>query len=213
MMSMRPVNDRVVNAVNRSLCLLTIMLLAACAQMPKLGDELVVVLPSASGSIGGVVVRRNNVEQVLDQPYAGSRIVAEGTPAAVTLTAAEVSDIFRAAVAALPGKPATFMLNFLDGKDELTTESIAELDSVLAEIQRRPEPDLLITGHADNVGSDGVNDKLSLARAERVRDLFVMRGIAADRIEVAGRGKRELLILTAPGVAEERNRRVEINVR
>lgn len=189
------------------------LLLAACAQAPKLGNELVVVLPGADGKMGGVVVRRNNVEQVLDKPYAASRITSAGAPAAAILTATQVHDIFAATVAALPGKPTTFILNFLDGKDELTAESTAELSNVLAEIQRRPAPDLVITGHADNVGSDALNDKLSLARAERVRDQFVLRGIAADRIEVAGRGKRELLVVTAAGVAEERNRRVEINVR
>jgi outer membrane protein OmpA-like peptidoglycan-associated protein len=43
--------------------------------------------------------------------------------------------------------------------------------------------------------------------------LLTARGIATERIQVAGRGKRELLVNTAVGVAEERNRRVEITVR
>ena len=84
---------------------------------------------------------------------------------------------------------------------------------MLDEIKRRPEPDMLVTGHADNVGSDAFNDKLSLARAERMRELLTGRGIPPDRIQVAGRGKREPLVNTRDGVAEERNRRVEINVR
>jgi outer membrane protein OmpA-like peptidoglycan-associated protein len=104
-------------------------------------------------------------------------------------------------------------LYFLDGKDELTAASSAELTNVLEEIKRRPEPDLLVTGHADNVGTDAYNDKLSLARADRMRELLTMRGISADRIQVAGRGKREPLVVTREGVSEERNRRVEINVR
>ena len=195
-------------------CVATLLL--ACAQAPvkpSLGNELVVVLPGAGGKTGGVVVRRNDTEQVLDTPFAASRIAAGGKPESVSLTPDQVHDIFSATIAALPGRPATFMLYFLEGKDELTQASNVELANVLDEIKRRPEPDLLVTGHADNVGSDAFNDKLSLARAERMRDLLKGRGISAERIQVAGRGNRELLVSTGKGIAEERNRRVEISVR
>lgn len=191
-------------------------LLMACVQAPvksTLGDELVVVLPGVGGKIGGVVVRRNAAEQVLDTAFAASRITADGKPESVSLTPDQVHNIFSETVAALPGRPATFMLYFLEGKDELTQASNTELANVLDEIKRRPEPDLLVTGHADNVGSDGFNDKLSLARAERMRDLLKGRGISPERIQVAGRGNRELLVNTGKGIAEERNRRVEISVR
>lgn len=217
-MKRRVLKMRSVSAVQNSLGgLLVAVLLGACAQAPgrrpALGDELVVVLPGTGGKVGGVVVRRNDAERLLDAPFAASRIAAEGKPEPVILTPEQVHDIFSATVAALPGRPATFMLYFLEGKDELTAASNTELANVLAEIKRRPEPDLLVTGHADNVGSDAFNDKLSLARAERMRELLTGRGIAAERIQVAGRGRRELLVSTGRGVAEERNRRVEISVR
>ena len=192
------------------------VVVAGCAQTPTrsmAGDELVVILPGPGGAIGGVVVRRNDTEQLLDTPFAASRIASEGKPLPVSLTPDQVHEIFSATVAALPGRPTTFTLYFLEGKDELTAASNTELANVLDEIKRRPEPDLLVTGHADNVGSDAFNDKLSLARAERMRELLKARGLAPDRIQVAGRGKREPLIATDKGVAEERNRRVEINVR
>ena len=204
------------NIHTQRIVLSIVVLPAACAQAPTqsvLGDELVVVLPGAGGKIGGVVVRRNDSERVLDTPFAASSIGAGGKLAPVTLTPEAVHNIFSATVAALPGRPASFMFYFLEGKDELTAASNAELANVLAEIKRRPEPDLLVTGHADNVGSDAFNDKLSLARAERMRELLTGRGIAAERIQVAGRGRRELLVSTGRGVAEERNRRVEISVR
>jgi outer membrane protein OmpA-like peptidoglycan-associated protein len=38
-------------------------------------------------------------------------------------------------------------------------------------------------------------------------------GIPRDAIEVVGRGEREPVVQTADGVAEERNRRVEIKLR
>jgi outer membrane protein OmpA-like peptidoglycan-associated protein len=54
---------------------------------------------------------------------------------------------------------------------------------------------------------------LSLKRAERVRKDFTDRGIPDNAINVAGRGEREPVVLTADEVNEPRNRRVEINVR
>jgi OmpA-OmpF porin, OOP family len=43
--------------------------------------------------------------------------------------------------------------------------------------------------------------------------LLIARGIAPDSIRAVGRGMRELRVPTAAGVAEPRNRRVEITVR
>ncbi len=196
------------------------LLLAACAQTgtrAPLGDELVVVLPASAGhnegKVGGVMVRRDGAEQLLDKPYAASRVVAEGKPQAAQLNAAEVKVAFGPALAALPGKPATFLVYFLEGKDELTAASNVELKNVFAEIKRRPEPDVMIIGHTDSVGGDAYNDKLSLARAERMRELLVGLGIPSARIQLAGRGKREAMVQTQGGVAEPRNRRVEISVR
>ena len=106
------------------------------------------------------------------------------------------------------------MLYFLEGKDEFTAESKIEVDRILAELKRRPAPDIVVIGHTDTVGSDANNDRLSLARAERVRELLAkLLNLPEERIQAAGRGKRELLVQTADAVSEGRNRRVEINVR
>jgi outer membrane protein OmpA-like peptidoglycan-associated protein len=71
----------------------------------------------------------------------------------------------------------------------------------------------MVIGHTDSVGGITGNDKLSLARAERMREMMIGMGIPAERIQAAGRGKRELLVPTEDNVSEARNRRVEISVR
>ncbi len=116
-------------------------------------------------------------------------------------------------VGAVPGKPATFTLYFLEGRDELTPESKGEMDKVFGELKRRPLPDIVVIGHTDTVGGLAFNDRLSLARAERLREMMIGLGIPAERISAAGRGKRELLVPTEDSISEPRNRRVEINVR
>ena len=175
---------------------------------------LFVVVPSGEGHVGRIVVTPNGgAPQVVDRAYAAQRLASDGSMSAVTLSEAEVRAAFGPTLAALPGKPMTFTLYFLEGKDELTGESRAELDKVFEELKRRPLPDIVVIGHTDTVGNDAFNDRLSLARAQRTRDMMVGMGIASDRVEAAGRGKRELLVPTPENVAEPRNRRVEINVR
>jgi len=180
----------------------------ALVTAPKAPSETVVVLPAADGHVGGVVVQRGDNRQVLDKPYAGSRGNEQ-----VTLSAAEVRQSFGSTLDALPARPATFLLYFITGTDELTPESKGELTKVLAAMRERPQPDVLVTGHTDTVGDAAANDRLSAQRAERVKGYLVDIGIPADRIRTAGRGERELLISTADNIEEPRNRRVEISVR
>jgi hypothetical protein len=183
--------------------------LAGCAATP----ELVAVVPAADGHVGAVVVRHWWTERAIDSAFGAQRIRASGLTEAATLTPAEVMETFGTTLDALPGRPTSFMLYFLEGLDELTVESTAELDKVFAELKRRPLPDIMVIGHTDTVGNLPFNDRLSLARAERLREMLVGLGIPADRIQAAGRGKRELLVPTDDNVSEPRNRRVEINVR
>lgn len=177
------------------------------------GDEMVVVLPGPDGKVGTVVVERGGERVVLNQAYAASRISGGGAPQAQQITASQVRGDYGPLLAALPGRPKSFLLYFLEATDEFTPESRAELDKMLAELRQRGAPDVVVIGHTDRVGTLQFNDRLSLQRAERVRSELVKLGIAQARIQTAGRGERELLVPTADEVPEPRNRRVEISVR
>lgn len=177
-------------------------------------NDLIVLLPKPNGSIGGVIVRTEGGKEILlNKAYAGAHIDGPGVMQPVTYDAARAKREFSSVVAALPGRPATFLLYFLEGKDELTPDSEREVERVFAEIAARPYPEILVIGHTDAVGNAQFNDQLSRQRAQRVRDDLIKRGISADHIEVSGRGKREPLVPTSEGVSEPKNRRVEINVR
>jgi OmpA-OmpF porin, OOP family len=177
------------------------------------GDELVVVFPHPDGTVGTVVVERGGEKAVLHEAYAASRIVGGSTPRAERLAESEFKQEFGTLLAALPGRPKSFLLYFLEATDEFTPESQVELEKMLAELRQRGAPDVVVIGHTDRVGSLQFNDRLSLQRAERVRAELVKLGIDEARIQIAGRGEREPLIPTADEVAEPRNRRVEISVR
>ena len=174
---------------------------------------LVALLPKANGTAGAVVVHSGGRQVLLDQPYAAAAVQSAGMVQAFRFEPADIGAEFGAAIAALPGRPAAFTLYFQEGTDTLTSDSEAEIARVFREIDSRPDPEISVIGHTDAVGTTQFNDQLSLQRAQRVRSELVRRGIAADRIDVSGRGKREPLVATADGVSEPKNRRVEINVR
>lgn len=192
---------------------LLLVAVLACGCCAPIHPALFVVVPGADGHVGKIVVHGAGAPRVIDTAYGAQRLLANGRLETARLSAAEVREAFGPTLAALPGKPASFMLYFLEGRDELTGESREEVDKVIGELKQRPLPDIVVIGHTDTVGTDEFNDRLSLARAQRLREMLVFLGIPAERIEAAGRGKRELLVPTEENVSEPRNRRVEINVR
>jgi outer membrane protein OmpA-like peptidoglycan-associated protein len=184
-------------------------LLAACASKPQ---GTVVLLPDPQGRDTAVRVKQDGGELLLDKPYAAAQLTDQG-PRPASSSAEQVQARFGAALAARPLPPQQFTLYFVEGKDEFTDESKRAFDGVFTEIARRPVPDVLVIGHTDRVGTDAFNDALSRQRAEVVRRALLARGVAAENIVVVGRGEREPIVATADGVAEARNRRVEILVR
>jgi outer membrane protein OmpA-like peptidoglycan-associated protein len=193
------------------LAALALLLLAGCAKPAR--DDLYVLLPGAEGKTGELSVDSAGRVTVLDQPYAAARVKEPGRVEPGTVTEQEAKQAFGPALAAQPGRPISFILYFLEGRDELTPESKQIVATIPGEIAKRPAPEIIVIGHTDRVGSVPFNDALSLRRAERVRDELVKAGVAADRIRVEARGEREPLVATPDEVAEPRNRRVEISVR
>jgi len=67
-----------------------------------------------------------------------------------------------------------------------------------------------VIGYADTVGSTEGQDRLSIRRADAVRDELVREGIDPSAIKTEGRGKMEPEVLTGDQVKNPRNRRVRI---
>lgn len=189
-------------------CVLSLALVAGCAWR----TTTVVLLPESGGHKTEITVADSRGEVVLDQPYAAVRRTPLATRAYQS-SPDEVNATFGAALAAQPRREATFTLHFAEGRDEISDESRAELEAALADIAARPVNDVLVIGHTDRVGTDPVNDALARQRAETVRAELIRRGVGAADVQASGRGSREPVVPTAVGVAEPRNRRVEIIVR
>jgi len=186
---------------------------AATPAPPSTRADLVVLLPGRDGKVGAVVVQEGGRETVLNTAYGSAQTGAGGRLEPGQASPDQVRAIFGDALAAEPPRPVTFILYFVEATDQFTPESQALVDQIMVAIASRPAPELTVAGHTDAVGTDQYNETLSLRRAERVRALLITRGIAPDNIRAIGRGKREPRVPTPDGVAEPRNRRVEITVR
>lgn len=193
-------------------CLLAALLATACAE-PRLGKNLVIVLPDESGNVGAVEFDDGKNKVLLDKPLAAAKVTSGGTVEAVKVTQKDVDSIFQDSLASLPTIPRRFRLYFKDDSAALTDKSRADFDEVFKDIATRPAYEVEVTGHTDSVGEREYNQTLSLRRANAIRDKLVERGIKEDVIFVYGRGENDLYIATRDNRREPLNRRVEIMVR
>ena len=193
----------------KRLAWLIVVFAAGCAPL----TERVILLPGAEGAnTGAVSVKASRGEILLAEPYAEGDVVG-GEPRRLQSSAQAVQQDYGALLAMQPPRPRRFVLNFELGGDKLTRESEPILDQLRGALTATPGADLVIVGHTDRVGSVDANDRLSLQRAQAVRDRLVAAGAAPERISVAGRGEGEPAVPTEDEVAEPRNRRVEIKLR
>jgi outer membrane protein OmpA-like peptidoglycan-associated protein len=185
------------------------MLLTACSTT----KELIVLLPEEEGILGGVAIGEGDRSVIINAPLAAAKIDARGRVKQEVITQAEVNRIFATALTAQPPKSISFILYFEEGKTQVMPESQATLEALFAEVARRQAVEVQITGHTDRVGSVADNDRLSLERAQAVRETLTQLGLQTDFIRAVGLGERAPLVATPDEQPEPRNRRVEVMVR
>lgn len=103
-------------------------------------------------------------------------------------------------------------LNFETGSTQLTPESGATVNTLVAVLKAYPAVSVALEGHTDSTGDPAANKKLSLDRAGAVKALMVTGGIDEGRISSAGYGQDNPV---APNDTEEgraKNRRLELVV-
>lgn len=101
---------------------------------------------------------------------------------------------------------------FSTGSYTLTPAADAALSKVAYNLQQFPNTDITIVGFTDNTGSQAVNDKLSLERAQSVENYLSTHGIATTRMKAIGQGWNNPIASNATAAGRAQNRRVEIYI-
>lgn len=192
---------------------LAIAILLISTLMTACAGDLIVLLPEDNGKVGQLTVGENQNKVVLDSANEAAEVGTSGQTTKEQLSDRSVKSIFAAALAAEPPKSKVYVLNYDLGSTIVLPMSKPELQAMFDDIESRKAVEVQITGHTDRIGPLRENDRLSLRRAERIRDMLLDRGLKADFIRVVGRGEREPVVETGDEVPEPRNRRVEVIVR
>ena len=103
-------------------------------------------------------------------------------------------------------------VNFATGRAVLTKESETTLEKAFIAMVANPDVVVEIAGYTDNVGSDALNDRLSLRRAQAVQTWMVKKGIPLNRMTAVGKGKRDPIATNDTPDGRAQNRRIEFHV-
>lgn len=102
---------------------------------------------------------------------------------------------------------------FASGQYELKNEATKVLVDALINIKAKPGWLIVISGYTDNTGNPDLNQKLSLKRAEAVRDWMIKTSdIAPSCFAVQGYGQHQPVADNSTLDGRARNRRVEIRL-
>lgn len=174
-----------------------------------------VVLLEAGKTQNAVVVKTEAGELVLDEPNTYTELSsAKAKPAAAkVISQQELQAKYGRLISAAPEPPQHFLLYFASGAAALSEESKSLFPEIEAAVKQRSPCDVNIIGHADRTGSKDANIKISLERAKFVHSWLLGRNLEIEKIVVESYGEEDPLIPTPDGVAEPRNRRVEVLIR
>ena len=91
-------------------------------------------------------------------------------------------------------------------------EGRSKLDDIANKVRGINLEVVIAIGHADSIGSDAYNQRLSVRRAESVKAYLASKGIEANRVYTEGKGEKQPVADNKTRDGRAKNRRVEIEV-
>jgi outer membrane protein OmpA-like peptidoglycan-associated protein len=162
-------------------------------------------LPDESGTVSYPEDKRAAAENVVGEP---TIYPDEPAPKPVSAAPKLVSVSFET-------EP---LFNF--DKSAIRADQGAKLDEFISSLDGTQYDSIAVSGHADRIGKEAYNQKLSERRANAVKAYLVRKGVPADKIQTEGRGESDPV--TGDTCAKTRgkalisclqpDRRVDVNV-
>jgi len=168
-----------------------------------------------------------NASDVCPNTPAGTKVDARGCPLpppdadgdGVPDASDSCANTARGTAVDVKGCPAIFSgakslvlkgVTFASGASTLLPASRPALDEVAKTLADNPSVKVEVGGHTDRTGSEPVNQRISLARANAVRAYLISQGVAADRITAKGYGSSKPIAPNNTPAGRATNRRVEL---
>ena len=103
-------------------------------------------------------------------------------------------------------------VNFAFDKSDLLPESYPVLERAVQLLNDKPDVKVEIQGYCDSIGTEAYNQKLSLDRAQSVRNYLVSKGIAANRLTTIGYGESNPIANNTTEEGRAMNRRIVFRI-
>jgi outer membrane protein OmpA-like peptidoglycan-associated protein len=107
---------------------------------------------------------------------------------------------------------ATLKFGFMFNSTKLSPGTEQYMEDLAIVLLDNPTLKIRLVGHTDNVGSEKFNLMLSIQRAQKLKDFLLKKGVASDKVEVAGKGMSQPLNDNKTEQKRSANRRVELTI-
>jgi OOP family OmpA-OmpF porin len=97
-------------------------------------------------------------------------------------------------------------------KSVIKPEGRSKLDDLASKVKGINLEVVIAIGHADSIGSDEYNQRLSVRRAESVKAYLTSKGIEPNRVYTEGKGEKQPVASNRTADGRAKNRRTEIEV-
>jgi sortase system peptidoglycan-associated protein len=104
-------------------------------------------------------------------------------------------------------------LQFSTGSSEIKSHYQEQIESLARIVQQSPNLTLDLSGYTDKQGSDALNQALSLARINAVKNALVDQGVKADRISLFAFGEQQSVVASVNKEVSFYDRRVVIKLK
>lgn len=203
-----------IKLVTKKNVLMAAMLVAAgAAQALTPGVDL-------NGTVGYVIDQRGDVAKSgtglcwRTGYWTPAMAIAECDPDLAPKAAAPAAPAAAPAAAAVAPKPAAQKVTlaadalFDFDKAVLRPEGKAKLDKLVDDMKAIKLEVIIAVGHADRLGKDAYNQKLSERRAAAVKDYLVSKGVEANRVYAEGKGEKQPVTGGKCGTSEKRTKQL-----
>lgn len=108
--------------------------------------------------------------------------------------------------------PMSFSGFFATSGASLTSKAKTQLNDYVEYLNENTDAKVKVLGHTDSRGAASFNQRLSLKRANSVKDYLNSKGVSANRIETVGMGESNPVASNMSKVGRAENRRVDLEI-